>query len=143
MYHHKLIIVTIEPTLNAASLETGLWVDALLGQEAHAALHSGKTRDGITLQPHATLVTPVYDSFDKATRNDVGTIIAVFSLDTFLTKSLPRGVRGIYLVVENTCQQAFTYRLDDNTVRSRRIQKDGGWDRLGVVFAWLFFSTLI
>lgn len=104
--------------MGTASVENGLWVDALFGSEAHLAMHTGdKSRTSDALQPHAIITVPVFDSFDKETRKDVATIIAIMSLDTFLVNSLPEGVNGIYLVIENTCDQQYTYRLDGNKVK--------------------------
>ena len=78
-------------------------------------------KDGLKIdrfQPHAILIAPVFDSFDHETRNNVGSVITMFSFDAFLINLLPEGVNGMYIVVSGTCGTEFTYRIDGNFVSS-------------------------
>ena len=68
-------------------------------------------------QPHGIILTPIYDSFDRETRQDVGSTFAMFSLDSFLVNLLPKGVNGVYIVLKTNCGQIFTYRVDGSHVR--------------------------
>ena len=65
-----------------------------------------------TDQPYLAIATPVFDSFDKSIRSHVGDIAGFFTLETFLVNLLPEGVRGVNIVVSNTCGQTFTFVLD-------------------------------
>ena len=102
--------------MTLAASEYAFWVDAVIGNEAHETLHSTESRDGKTYQPHTSVYVPVYDSLDHDKRKDVGTVLGIFSLDTFLVNLLPNGVNGMFLVVRNTCEQVFTYQIDGNFV---------------------------
>eukprot|EP00977_Amphora_coffeiformis_P005788 scaffold1221_cov207-Amphora_coffeaeformis.AAC.47 len=122
-----------EPTLFEPTVENALWVDAVLGVEvhrnAHAELHelvddgsshSDANMDHLQIhQPHGMLLVPIVDSFDTSQARHVGTVTALFSLDSFLINLLPQGVNGVFLVVKNTCGVDHTYRIDGNDVSGR------------------------
>ena len=150
-----------EPTFLAPAVDNAAWVDLIVGEEKHFALHeqvhaeaynedekdmrgdhhddehsghehageehsedehSGHGRHGhdiIVMQPHGMVVSPIFDSFDKQTRKDVGSVTSLFSLEAYLINLLPNGVNGFYVVVKSSCTGAetyFTYRVNGNHV---------------------------
>jgi len=94
----------------------------LLHHELHEEGEIGSSHDELTAddlqvhQPHGMLLVPILDSFDTTQARHVGTVTALFSLDSFLINLLPDGVNGVYLVVKNTCGVDYTYRVDGNHV---------------------------
>jgi len=61
--------------------------------------------------PHGVILHPVYDTFDFHTRKLVGWLNAVFMWDNLFTGIVDRNAKGIYLTLENTCNQTITYLL--------------------------------
>ena len=102
--------------LATATPEMTGFAESLLSTELHKHLHEEYPLSGNQFQPHASIGVPVFDGFDKATRKHVGNILGLFTMETFLINLLPEGVRGVFVVVENTCDQIFTFRLDGNRV---------------------------
>lgn len=110
-------------TLSPPSSATSLYADALIGEQQHRDIHSVAPRDGRTSQPHSYVVASVFDSFDQESREVVGLVVALFSLDSFLINLLPDGVRGVFVVVKDTCGQVMTFKLEGNTVREVSLWK--------------------
>jgi hypothetical protein len=69
--------------------------------------------------PHSFLLHPVYRSFDdseKTSEGMVGFALAVISWDTFFQAFGVSGAKGIYVVLHNTCGNAFSYFVDKDEV---------------------------
>ena len=47
----------------------------------------------------------------------VGFVLGILGIDAFLVDILPNGIRGIRVVIDNTCGDKYTYELDGNKVR--------------------------
>lgn len=69
--------------------------------------------------PHTAFAVPVFDSFYRSDRRHVADLVSVFSVEAILVNLLPEGVRGVYLIVENTCDQKYTFKLDGRRVRQQ------------------------
>ena len=52
---------------------------------------------------------------DESNANVVGYLMGIMAFDAYLVDLLPDGVRGIHVIVENTCNSTFTYELDGNS----------------------------
>ena len=95
----------------------GTVVDFIQGGSKHQSLHEARHhQDGKEVnitQPHCSLVQPVFSSLD-ADADIAGYIMGIMAFDAYLIDLLPDGVRGIHVVVENTCGAVFTYRLNGN-----------------------------
>lgn len=64
-------------------------------------------------EPHAFLSELVYPRFDGInTMDPVGLVLGLTSYRNFFDNSLPEGTNGIVCVVEESCAQAFSYRID-------------------------------
>lgn len=63
-----------------------------------------------------TVYFPVYDSFDVETRESVGVMRAVLHWARFFKGILPATARGLIFVLENGCDEPFTYRIDGEKV---------------------------
>ena len=61
--------------------------------------------------PMARLKIPVFDSFDKATRNVVAVMVSVIHWQSYFVRILPSNVNGITVVLENACDGFYTYDL--------------------------------
>lgn len=93
----------------------GTVVDFIQGGTKHQGLHDAR-QDGKPVnitQPHCSLVQPVFASLEPDAAI-AGYIMGVMAFDAYLIDLLPDGVRGIDVVVENTCGAVFTYRLNGN-----------------------------
>lgn len=61
--------------------------------------------------PHSFLLQPVYE---RLSSNDElgGVVVAVIPWDSYFLNLLPNNIVGIDVVVEDTCDQKFTYRIN-------------------------------
>lgn len=114
---HRLfhwIIMSHEPVLSEI-----IDVPALFGFEPHT--------DEISYRPQSVLIHPIYKGFGdcKGTNcepviddgvdysQEIGALaVAVLPWDRYLSKLLPQGVNGIYVVLRNTCGDLFSYQIN-------------------------------
>jgi len=61
--------------------------------------------------PRSLILQPLYDSHDSMNRSLVGILMGVIAWDDFLSNLLPDGVDGITCVIENNCDDVFTYEI--------------------------------
>lgn len=61
--------------------------------------------------PHLFLFEPVFAKLHRPESKLVGFVMAVLAWDVYVTKLLPDGVDGIYVVLRNSCDQNMTYEL--------------------------------
>lgn len=59
---------------------------------------------------------PVFDSFDVATRKSVGVARAIVHWADYFENSLPASMHGLVLVLENGCDEPYTYEIDGGEV---------------------------
>lgn len=61
--------------------------------------------------PHAMLLAPLYDNLRSSmeSKQVAGFLAAVVPFDRFMNGILPNEVPGIYVVIHNSCGQAFSY----------------------------------
>lgn len=64
--------------------------------------------------PHSFLLSPVYDSFEGTRTRDniIGFLVAVLPWDSYFSNLLPNSVKGMDVVLHNTCGNHFTYRIN-------------------------------
>lgn len=90
---------------------------ASISKEAHDTFHDefvsldlgNTTADE---RPHFIMTTPVFEELGNRFSTVVGVILSVVSLDAYMGNLIPSTVKPIDLVVESSCNQTFTYRLD-------------------------------
>ena len=58
---------------------------------------------------------PVFKSLGS--KDIGGFVMGVVGFDSFLVDLLPNGIRGIRVLIDNSCGDKFTYELDGNRVR--------------------------
>ena len=63
-----------------------------------------------------TVYFPVFDSFDAATRTSVGVMRAVIHWARYFKHLLPESMQGLIFVLENGCDEPFTYMIDGENV---------------------------
>jgi hypothetical protein len=61
--------------------------------------------------PHTLIAAPVRKTIDTDAEI-VGILAAVVPWDLYLSRLLPKGIDGVYVVLENTCGQAVTYEIN-------------------------------
>ena len=59
-----------------------------------------------------TVYFPVYDTFDAATRQTVAVVRAVLHWARYFKNLLPETSQGLIFVLENGCEDPYTYRID-------------------------------
>ena len=97
------------------------YVDTLLGQQAHVDIHTalhGDKESGLispSVQAHGAVMQPVFKSLGS--KDIGGFVMGVVGFDSFLVDLLPNGIRGIRVLIDNSCGDQFTYELDGNRVR--------------------------
>ena len=73
------------------------------------------TREGrhfpAKIRPHSIMMSPIFDSFDNATRNLVGAHYAVLPWDWQFSDLLPEQTELVHLVLDNNCGYTFTYKI--------------------------------
>jgi hypothetical protein len=72
--------------------------------------------------PHSVHLQPVYKNLKDHNSRVVGVLLSLIAWDTFMSNLLPDGVTGIVAVLQNTCNQSFTYFLDGIQVSQRQPQ---------------------
>ena len=96
---------------------TDVIYEGIYTEEAHAATHDRVQggEEGLRFrpseQPHTVVLAPIRRDFGPD-GGLVGLLSAVISSDKFLSGQLPEGVNGVYVVITNTCDQAFTYMVN-------------------------------
>ncbi|KAL7557469.1 hypothetical protein ACA910_019319 [Epithemia clementina (nom. ined.)] len=114
------VLTEKELLMGRMNVSMGENVDGLLGPQLHNLLHAEIHKDDNdpvpSVQAHAYIVQPVYTIMGNATSELGGVLFAFFSLDYLLKDLLPEGIRGLFVVVENTCGDSFTYELAGNGV---------------------------
>ena len=106
--------------LGRMEVKLGLDIDFTIGKEAHdayhAKLHNAPVTNESSVQAHANFYVPVFTHQDTS-KAEIGAVLAgIFALDAFLVNILPNGVRGIRVVMQNSCNNSYTYELEGNTM---------------------------
>ena len=68
--------------------------------------------------PHSTHIQPVFKLLNDRESEMVGFLLSVITWDHFMKDLLHDDVSGVMAVLENTCDQAYTYELHGNLVRN-------------------------
>ena len=85
-------------------------IEAILDVEQHAAFHS-RIHGSAASYPHTYLYTPVHRSVGDPESDIVAVLVSLFAWDISMRDLLPSNVSGIIAVLENTCNQTYTYRI--------------------------------
>ena len=85
----------------------------LLGANKHQSIH-GSREEGQTT-PHALFAQPITSKLGDSSEV-VGYLMGVVALESYLSNLLPKGVRGVTVVLKNTCGDEHTFRLDEEMV---------------------------
>ena len=123
-------------------------IDFVIGKEAHDAYHAGLWGDkaidkNITShQPHGNFYAPVFTSKDRLNADIGGLVGGTFAVDAMLVDILPEGVRGIHMVIENSCNNSYTYALDGNEA-SRTNSPTTQWKRTFLVNHFSLYVFLL
>jgi class 3 adenylate cyclase len=102
-----------------AGTELAVLASLVLKPEEHESYHAQfvtSDTESAFAQPHAMFFQPVFSAINEETSEVSGVIAAIIAWDRYFANLLPKGVKGITCVLENTCGQAYTYNLDGNKV---------------------------
>jgi hypothetical protein len=93
-------------------LYEGLFTEAEHWQ-LHDKFHGAGANVGHSARdhPHTLIVAPVRRTIDTDAEI-VGILAAVVPWDLYLSRLLPLGIDGVYVVLENTCGQVVTYEIN-------------------------------
>jgi hypothetical protein len=74
-----------------------------------SALNLNEVSPNVVEWPESVLAAPIFETLDPTNRKVVAVYSAVIPWHFYLENVLPDTVKGIYVVITNTCQQSFTY----------------------------------
>eukprot|EP00522_Entomoneis_paludosa_P000310 CAMPEP_0172474274 /NCGR_PEP_ID=MMETSP1065-20121228/69275_1 /TAXON_ID=265537 /ORGANISM="Amphiprora paludosa, Strain CCMP125" /LENGTH=1243 /DNA_ID=CAMNT_0013232453 /DNA_START=67 /DNA_END=3798 /DNA_ORIENTATION=- len=120
---YNFLRITIDASIQARQpvmsevQDLSLLAETVLKAEEHAKFHENilDTEGANTFDhPHSQMYTPIFEEPNDDSSKVVGTINAIVAWDRYMTDLLPEGTRGVYCVVKNTCDQAYTYKLNGN-----------------------------
>lgn len=103
-------ILTASPGDAATSqdISTVLYAVLLGAQQGKNVTYNG--------DPMAYVALPIFDSFDAATRQTVGTVSAIMNWATYFQGVVPPQSKPITIVLANACDGPYTYEADNNQV---------------------------
>ena len=83
--------------------------DILSAAEVASAFRSPEDQ---SQEPHSLYYQPVFDSFDETTKTIVGQVQVLLKWNVYFKGNLPDDIRGICVVLENTCNNSGTWELE-------------------------------
>ena len=86
------------------------------GKEQGSSTNSFITQLAYENDPVADLYVPLFDDFSKADRRLVGVLTCVVYWRTYFVNIVAENAHGITVVLENTCNQIFSYQIDGSNV---------------------------
>ena len=84
--------------------------EVILDADQHDSFHSS-IPGSASSYPHTYLYTPVHREVENSDSDIVAVLISIFAWDVAMRDLLPPNVGGIVAVLENTCNQTFTYHI--------------------------------
>lgn len=90
--------------------------------------------DGQYQHPHSFLQQPVFKELHDPKSDLVGILQSVVPWDSYLQNLLPTGVKGIVVVLKNTCGQEYTYTLDGDSVSIHKLESGFHFIKLSHTF---------
>lgn len=85
-------------------------VPLAMTQEEHDAMHS-RLKDSSAQHPHSFFYHPIHEVPEDTESRVVAAMSGGVAWDRSLRNLLPTGVAGIHVVIQNSCQQAYTYDI--------------------------------
>ena len=61
--------------------------------------------------PLTRVFLPIFDSFEAATKKPVALVTALIQWESYFARVLPAQLRGIHLVLDNSCDDVYTFKL--------------------------------
>ena len=90
-------------------------------EEEHVLFHSQymllEGNETLFDHPHTLVVAPVFDDLERK-GNIVAFTTSHLAFDRYMGNLLPDNVRGIQVIISNTCNQSFSYELIGHKVRA-------------------------
>lgn len=100
---NQTLAAAVRPYINA--------IGTVMTPEEHDALHNSNSDIPTTDFPHSSFFYPVHESLDDDSPI-VGLIAGGAAWDRSLVRNvLPENVLGIFAVIQNNCNQSFTYEI--------------------------------
>lgn len=113
---HRLTDALLELNGNdmlVSAVRPYIGVPLVFTHEEHAAMHSqlGNGHSDVS-HPHSFAYRLLHKRMGDVSSPVVGMVGVGFAWDASLRFLLPQGVDGVYAILQNTCNQTFTYELD-------------------------------
>ena len=70
-----------------------------------------------SFEPQSFYFQPLFNSFDNDSKKFVGQLLILLRWNVYFSDILPDNVRGIHLVLENTCNDTATWEIQGKTAR--------------------------
>jgi hypothetical protein len=85
--------------------------------EDHLVYHQAFSSTPITgnesnARPHGVFNVPIFEAYQEKTSKMVGLVTTILAWDRYLVKLVPESISGIMVVLENTCNQSYTFMLN-------------------------------
>eukprot|EP00934_Nitzschia_sp_Nitz4_P007269 Nitzschia sp. Nitz4//scaffold229_size32011//3230//7371//NITZ4_007915-RA/size32011-processed-gene-0.6-mRNA-1//1//CDS//3329542847//7259//frame0 len=88
-------------------------IGTIFTEEEHEDMHKNlDILDGTSSSPHTFWSLPIYENPTDHDSRIVAALQTTMAWDVFMRGLLPEGVKGITVVLDNSCNQSFTFELD-------------------------------
>ncbi|KAL7569745.1 hypothetical protein ACA910_005691 [Epithemia clementina (nom. ined.)] len=89
---------------------------AAIGEQEHARIHSQMPGQSVNDHPHSCVSYPIHSKIIRQNNDEDLKIVAVvqgcMAWDAPLRNLIPKEITGIVVVIQNNCNQSYTYRID-------------------------------
>jgi hypothetical protein len=85
--------------------------------EDHLAYHQAFSSSPLTgnesnARPHGVFNVPIFEAYQDRTSEMVGMVSSIMAWDRYMVNLVPESITGIMVVLENTCNQSYTFMLN-------------------------------
>jgi hypothetical protein len=85
--------------------------------EDHLAYHQAFSSSPLTgnesnARPHGVFNVPIFEAYQDRTSEMVGLVSSIMAWDRYMVNLVPESITGIMVVLENTCNQSYTFMLN-------------------------------
>jgi hypothetical protein len=102
---------------SVTTTNTNMLLENHLKHEQPATTAPTAKDDQNLMHPHSILAQPIFNRLKDESSSVSALLLAVIPWDRYVVGLLPEHVKGIYVVLRNSCNQSYTYKLDGSAVR--------------------------
>ena len=104
----------VHNTEKVKELKEGLVADFFSGSDVRPLWPEIVNRTTVPGEPYSAFYQPIFDSFDEETRKVVSLASIFLPWGSYFANRLPESVKGLHLVLENSCNASVTWELEGN-----------------------------